>query len=53
MDLPVRSTGERRGSYGLFVAKLERKRLLGRPKHRWKENIKMCLQRVALVRGLD
>ena len=53
MDLHVRSTGERRGSYGVFVAKLERKRLFGRPKHRWKDNIKMYLQRVALVRGMD
>jgi hypothetical protein len=31
--------GERRGVHGVLVRKPEGKRLLGRPKHRWKDNI--------------
>jgi hypothetical protein len=38
--------GERRGVYGVFVRKPEKKRLLGRSKHRWEDNIKMDLQEV-------
>ena len=38
--------GERRGVYQVFVGKPERKRPLGRPKGRWKDNIKMYLQEV-------
>jgi hypothetical protein len=37
---------ERRGVYRVLVGKPERKRLLGRPKHRWKDKIKMDLQEV-------
>ena len=37
---------ERRGAYGILVGKLEGKRPLGRPRHRWKNNIKMDLQEV-------
>ena len=33
--------GERRGVYRFFVGKPERKKPLGRPKHRWEDNIKM------------
>jgi hypothetical protein len=36
--------GERRGAYRLFVGKPEGKRPLGRPRHRWEDNIKMGLQ---------
>jgi hypothetical protein len=36
----------RRGAYRYFVVKLKRKRSLGRPKHRWEDNIKMDLQEV-------
>jgi len=38
--------GERKGVYGVLVGKLERKRPFGRSKHRWKDNVKMCLQEV-------
>ena len=38
--------GERRGAYRLLVGKPEGKRPLGRPSHRWEDNIKMDLQEV-------
>jgi len=38
--------GERRGAYRVLVGKLEGKRSLGRPRHRWEDNIKMHLQDV-------
>jgi len=38
--------GERRGVYRVLVGKPEGKRPLGRPKHRWEDNIKMDLQEV-------
>jgi len=37
---------ERRGVYRVLVGKLEGKRPLGRPKHRWEDNIKLDLQEV-------
>jgi len=36
--------GERRGIYRVLVGKPEGKRSLGRPRCRWKNNIKMYLQ---------
>jgi len=38
--------GERRDVYRILVGKPERKRLLGRPRRIWEENIKMDLQEV-------
>jgi hypothetical protein len=38
--------GERRGVYSVLVGKPEGKRSLGRPRHRWKDNIKMGLHKV-------
>jgi len=38
--------GERRGEYMVLVGKTEGKRQLGRPRHRWEDNIKMDLQEV-------
>jgi len=38
--------GEKRGAYMVLVGKPEGKRPLGRPRHRWEENIKMDLQEV-------
>jgi hypothetical protein len=38
--------GESRGVYRVLVRKPEGKRPLGRPRHRWKDNIKMDLQKV-------
>jgi hypothetical protein len=38
--------GEGRGIYRVLVGKLEGNRTLGRPRHRWDDNIKMDLQEV-------
>jgi len=38
--------GERRGVYKVMVGKSERMRLLGRPRRRWKDDIKLDLQEV-------
>jgi hypothetical protein len=35
--------GEGRGVYRILVGKLEGKRPLARPRHRWEENIKVDL----------
>ena len=43
---------ERRGIYRILVGKPEGKRPLGRPRHRWEDNIKMDLQEVE-CRGMD
>ena len=43
---------ERRGIYGVLVGKPMGKRPLGRPRHRWEDNIKMYLQEV-VCRGMD
>jgi hypothetical protein len=42
----VACNGERRGVYGVLVEKPEGKRLLGRPRRRWKYSIKTDLQEV-------
>jgi len=44
--------GERRGVYSVLVGKPEGKSSLGRPRHRWDNNIKMDLQEVGCV-GMD
>jgi hypothetical protein len=38
--------GEERGVYRILLGKTEGKRPLGRPRRRWKDNIKMDLQEV-------
>jgi hypothetical protein len=38
--------GEGRGVYRVLVGKHEGKRLLGRPRRRWEDNIRMDLQEV-------
>jgi hypothetical protein len=38
--------GEDRGVHSVLVGKPEGKRPLGRPRHRWEDNIKMDLQEV-------
>jgi hypothetical protein len=44
--------GEDRGVHRVLVGKTEGKRPLGRPRRRWKDNIKMDLQEVGgLVMG--
>jgi len=47
----VASMGEDRGVHRMLVGKPERKRPLGRPRHRWENNIKMDLQEVGGGRG--
>jgi len=42
----VASKGKDRGLHGVLVGKHEGKRPLGRPRHRWEDNIKMDLQEV-------
>jgi len=48
----VTCLGEKRGVYWVLVGKPEGKRPLGRPRHRWEENIKMDLQEVGCG-GMD
>jgi hypothetical protein len=38
--------GERRGAYRALVGKPEGRRLLGKPRRRWEDNIKMDLREV-------
>jgi hypothetical protein len=45
----VAHIGESRGVCRVLVEKPEGKRPLGRPKHRWEDNIKMDLQGVGYV----
>jgi len=42
----VARMGEERGVYRILVGKPERKSSLGRPRHRWVNNIRMDLQEV-------
>jgi hypothetical protein len=43
--------GEERGAYRILVGRPEGRRPLGRPRHRWEDNIKMDLQDVGW--GMD
>jgi hypothetical protein len=38
--------GRGRGVYGVLVGRPEGKRPLGRPRHRWEDNIKMVLREI-------
>jgi hypothetical protein len=38
--------GEKRNAYRMLVGKPEGKRPLGRPRHRWMDNIKMDLREI-------
>ena len=44
--------GKRRGVHRVLVREHEEKRPLGRPRHRWEDNIKMGLQEVG-CKGMD
>jgi hypothetical protein len=44
--------GETRGIYSVLMGKPEGKRPLGRPRHRWEDNIEMNLQEVGCG-GMD
>jgi hypothetical protein len=48
----VACMGERRGAYRALVGKPEGRRPLGRPRHRWENNIKMDLRQVGWGRRL-
>ena len=48
----VTRMGERRGVYRVLVGRPEGKRKHGRPRRRWKDNIKMDLQEVGCG-GMD
>jgi len=48
----VARMGERGGVYRVLVGKPEGKRPLGKPRHRWEDNIKVDLQEVG-CRGVD
>jgi hypothetical protein len=43
--------GEERGVHRVLVWKTEGKSLLGRPRRRWEDNIKMDVQEVGVGRG--
>ena len=43
--------GDRTGVYRVLVGKPEGKRPLGRPRHRWEDNIKMDLRKLEGVVG--
>ena len=47
----VACMGEDRGVHRVLVGKPEGKRPLGRPRHRWEDNIKMDVQEVGGGRG--
>jgi hypothetical protein len=42
----VARIGDIRNSYHIFVSKPEGKRLVGRPKHRWVDNIRMDIREI-------
>ena len=44
---------ERKGAYWVLEGKPEGKRPLGRPRHRWEDNIKIDLQELRWRHGLD
>jgi hypothetical protein len=48
----VTRIGEKRNTFRMLMGKPERKRLLGRPRRRWVDNIKMHL-RERVWRGMD
>jgi hypothetical protein len=41
MDMACSTNGEKRNAYRILVAKPGRKRPLGRPKHKWDDDIKI------------
>jgi hypothetical protein len=47
----VARMGEERGAHRFLVGKPEEKRPLGRPRHRWEDNIKMEQQEVGVGYG--
>jgi len=48
----VANMGERTGAYRILVLKPEGKRQLGKPRHRWENNIRMDLEEIRW-KGVD
>ena len=46
-------TSEKRGAYRILVGRPDGRRPLARPRRRWEDNIKIDLQDVRSVHGLD
>jgi hypothetical protein len=44
----VTHRGEERGVYRVLVGRCESKRPLGRPRHRWEDNIKMDFREIGI-----
>jgi hypothetical protein len=44
----VARMGEERGVYRVLIGRSERKRPLGRPRHRWENNIKMDFREIVI-----
>jgi hypothetical protein len=44
MDEAHSTNGEKRNAYRILVGRQDGKRPLGRPRHRWEDNIKMDLR---------
>jgi hypothetical protein len=44
----VASVGEGRGSYRILVGRPEGKKLLGRPRPRWEDNVKLDLREIGI-----
>jgi len=53
MGRHVARMGERRDTYMVLMGKLDRKRPLWRPRRRWEGNIRMDLQNIGWVYGMD
>jgi hypothetical protein len=49
----VARMGEKSGAYRILVGRPEGRRPLGRPRHRWEDDIKMDLEEVGWGYGLD
>jgi hypothetical protein len=45
--------GEKISAYRILIGRLDGRRPLGRPRRRWKDNIKIDLQEVGWGHGLD
>jgi hypothetical protein len=46
MDGVCSTHGEKRNAYRILVGKPERKRPLGKPRHRWEDNIRMNVREI-------
>jgi hypothetical protein len=49
MDSACSTNGTKRNTYRIFMGKPERKRLLGRPRRRWVDNIKVDFRQDDMV----